>query len=152
MKNNIFKNHKKVDTGFSISDFPEISKNEVSVKPVIDNKVSFLEWVISKKDGEIDGYSHHIWNGVTCLEYCKLVEYLIKDNVFWTGVRHIQSPASKSKYELAVIINEIFNLNLKINKVISDKNIDKTLCSIYEPVFEISNLEKQIKELAEFSL
>ena len=118
----------------------------------IDNKVSFLEWVISKKDGEIDGYSHHIWNGVTCLEYCKLVEYLIKDNVFWTGVRHIQSPASKSKYELAVIINEIFNLNLKINKVISDENIDKTLCSIYEPVFEISNLEKQIKELAEFSL
>jgi len=45
MKNNIFKNHKKVDTGFSISDFPEISKNEVSVKPVIDNKVSFIDKV-----------------------------------------------------------------------------------------------------------
>ncbi|NBR60038.1 MAG: NAD-dependent epimerase/dehydratase family protein [Actinobacteria bacterium] len=118
----------------------------------IHNRVSLLEWLISKKNEEIDGYDHHIWNGITCLEYCKLIQYLIDSNNFWIGIRHIKSPVPKSKYELAHIINKTYDLNLKINRVIGPGKIDKTLNSVYESIFVVSNLEKQIKELAEYSL
>lgn len=115
----------------------------------LNNKKSLLEWVRSNKNREINGYDDHHWNGVTCLELAKITHGIIENNLFWTGVRHIFSPTSVTKYQLLLIINEIYELNIKISKISSGK-CDKTLSSIFEP-FEISELYKQIKELKEYS-
>ena len=66
----------------------------------IKNKRSLLEWVKSNSGNEINGYTNHYWNGVTCLHLSKIVEDIITKNNFWNGVRHIFSPKSVSKYEL----------------------------------------------------
>jgi dTDP-4-dehydrorhamnose reductase len=118
------------------------------------NKKSFLEWVISNKNNEINGFTNHYWNGITCLEYCKVIEKIIHQNIFWCGIRHIYSPTSKSKYELASIINDIFNLNMNIIPVETNDKIDKTLLSIYNnnDIFEIPELYNQINELKDFKL
>jgi dTDP-4-dehydrorhamnose reductase len=42
------------------------------------NKKSLLEWVLSKKGEEIDGYTNHIWNGVTCRQLCSILKEIIK--------------------------------------------------------------------------
>lgn len=107
-------------------------------------KKSLLEWVKSNKNGTIQGYGNHLWNGVTCLTLANIIKKIITDNLFWTGVRHIHSLDISSKYDLCSYINEIYNLNNIIIQDFSTETVNKTLKSIYEPIFEISNIKKQI--------
>ena len=116
------------------------------------NKKSFLEWVISNNNSEINCWSNHLWNGITCLEYCEIIHEIIKKKLFWSGLRHIFSPTSKSKYEMALLIAATFNLNIQINKSETSEVYDKTLSSIYENMFEIKELQIQINNLKKFKL
>jgi dTDP-4-dehydrorhamnose reductase len=80
------------------------------------NKKSLIEWVISNKNGTIDGYENHLWNGVTCLELSKFIDKLIGEDLIWEGIKHVFSPNTVSKYELVSDINEIYGLGITINK------------------------------------
>jgi dTDP-4-dehydrorhamnose reductase len=111
------------------------------------NKKSLLEWLISQQNNNINGYANHIWNGVSCLTLAELIKDIIEKNLFWRGVRHIYSPINISKYNLCVFINEIYKLNLTIEKVNDKSNIDKSLNSNYAMNFNIKNMEKQIIDL-----
>lgn len=122
----------------------------------VNNKKSFLEWILTTINNNkiIQGWDNHYWNGVTCLQYCKIIEKIINYDLFWNGVRHIYSPTKKSKYELANMIIEIFYGNDKINsltKYTSNETIDKTLSSIYSLSFEIPELFEQVVELKNFN-
>jgi dTDP-4-dehydrorhamnose reductase len=122
----------------------------------LNNKLSFLEWV-KNSTGEINGYNNHYWNGITCLQYCHLVEAIISKNLFWKGIKHIYSSEIVSKYELCCIIADIYNLNdiLKINSKDAACKIDKTLVSTYEfskDILSIPSIREQIKEQSYFSL
>lgn len=110
-------------------------------------KKSLLEWIISNKDGHINGYNNHLWNGVTCLTLANTIKDMIEKNSFWKGVRHIYSPDIVSKYELCQYVNEIYGLNININKVNDTSHINKSLTSIYNNDFKIKNIKDQIKEL-----
>jgi len=112
------------------------------------NKCSFLEFI--KKTDMINGWDNHMWNGITCFQYCKIVEQIISQQLFWKGVRHIYSPHKKSKYEMACIIKDVYQLSCTITKCSADISIDKTLCSIYELPFSIPPLEQQIEEQRDF--
>lgn len=114
------------------------------------NKLSLLEWIRSNKDGEINGYKNHIWNGVTCLQMAKIIDKIIKDNLFWEGVRHIYSN-EVNKFDLACMINEIYGLNIKINPLNTDVSVNRSLSSIKDnSVFHIPSLYKQIQETKDF--
>ena len=79
-------------------------------------KKSLIEWVKSNKNGNIKGYNNHHWNGVTCLELSKFIKNMIDNNNFWRGIKHIFSPDIVTKYELCCYINEIYKLNINIEK------------------------------------
>ena len=115
------------------------------------NKRSLLEWVLSNKGKTIDGYENHIWNGVTCLELSKFIGLIIKENKYWNGVRHIFSPDKCSKYELISTINDIYHLNLTINKKKTDIDCRRDLKTLVTPIIERS-IYDQILELREFKL
>lgn len=119
----------------------------------LQNKKSFMEWVInSLKDGKtINCWDNHYWNGITCLQYCKIIEQIVREQMFWKGIRHIYSPVAKSKYELAQIIAETFvPTNGFVNQSSTSEPVDKTLSSIYPTLFEIPDLKEQIKEIDGF--
>jgi dTDP-4-dehydrorhamnose reductase len=109
------------------------------------NKKSLLEWVISNKNGTIDGYENHLWNGVTCLELAKLIDKIINEKLFWNGVKHVHSPNTVSKYELVTMINKIYNLGLTINKKNTETHCYRNLSSIF-PNFINQDLYTQILE------
>lgn len=111
------------------------------------HKKSLLEWIISNKNKEINGYDNHLWNGVTCLTLANIIKYMIENKIFWKGVRHIYSPDIVSKYNLCVYVNEIYDLNITINKVNDKFNINKSLTSNYNMNFEIKDIENQILDL-----
>jgi dTDP-4-dehydrorhamnose reductase len=99
--------------------------------------------VIKQKNGTIDGYENVFWNGVTCLQLAKIIETVINKNDYWQGVRHIFSPNTVSKFELCQYINEIYSLNITINKkTIPCKNM--TITSIYNN--ELNNIIPNLKE------
>ena len=114
------------------------------------NKTSLLEWVKSNKNKEINGYTQHFWNGVTCLQLSKIIEHIIKNNLYWNGVKHIFSPKIISKYELIELINNIYDLNIKVNKFETEK-VNKSLSTIHEHFYTVPTLEDQIKEQKDFN-
>jgi len=117
-------------------------------------KKSLLEWVKSNKNKTINGYSNHLWNGVTCLTLANIIHKIIFKNKFWKGIKHFFSPNIVSKYELCCYISKEFNLNININKMNGPETINKTLSSIYkiEDDYIISDISNQIKLLKTFTL
>lgn len=113
------------------------------------NKLSLLEWVRSNKGGSINGYINHSWNGLTCLQVAKIITQMIAENIFWTGVRHLYSNAL-SKFELVSLINEVYDLGIKIIPIEAAEKIDRTLNSIFQHEFLIPDLYQQIQETKEF--
>lgn len=111
---------------------------------------SLLQWVVDNKGGTINGYTNHQWNGVTCLQLAKYIEYIIGEKYYWNGVRHVHSPTSVSKYELLKYINDVYDLHIDI-KPLQTRKIDKTLVG-YDSEYTIPPLLEQIKELRSFSL
>lgn len=116
------------------------------------NKRSLIEWVKKNKDNEINGFDNHIWNGITCLQFAKIVYKMIKDCIFWSGVRHFFSPENVTKYQLIKLVNEVYNLNIKINKYNTQQDKNMTISSIYKIEYIIPKLENQIEELKKFKL
>jgi dTDP-4-dehydrorhamnose reductase len=117
------------------------------------NKKSFLEFV-KNSTNTINGWDNHYWNGITCLQYCKIIDKIISKGQFWTGVIHFYSPTKKSKYELACIIKNVYKIQIEINRVMTENKVDKSLSSQYDTnnTFDIPELEQQIYEQASFPI
>jgi dTDP-4-dehydrorhamnose reductase len=117
------------------------------------NKYSLLEWVKKHNNTTINGFVNHYWNGVTCLQLSKIINKMIYDNIWWTGVRHIYSPTSVSKFELVSIINNVYQLSNNIQEYKTDEPVNKTLGSIYDTneLFTIPELGEQITDLKNYS-
>ena len=112
------------------------------------NKYSLLEWVRSHSRETINGFKNHYWNGVTCLQLSKIIDKIIKQDIWWQGVRHIFSPQSVTKCKLVEIINLEYSLENTINPIETNTTIDKTLDTIYDTnrLFNIPDIENQIRE------
>jgi dTDP-4-dehydrorhamnose reductase len=113
------------------------------------NKKSFLEFV--RNSTHMQGWDNHMWNGITCLQYCKVVETIITNHLFWKGVRHICSPSPISKYMLACTIASEFKVDVQIERVLSETPCDRTLGTLFE-LFYIPDIKEQIAELRDFNI
>jgi dTDP-4-dehydrorhamnose reductase len=112
---------------------------------------SLVEWIKSSKDKTVNGFIDHLWNGITCLEWAKLVENMIQTSDFWKGTVHAYSPKAVTKAELVQMVSEIYDLNIKVNATHSNKSCDRTLSSVKLNLIK-KPLAEQIKEMKEFSL
>ena len=119
----------------------------------IKNKYSLLEWVKSNKSTSINGYTNHYWNGVTCLQLAKIISLMIEKNIWWSGVRHIFSPTSVSKFELVKMINHEYKLDNRVIPTTTDNTINKTLTTVHDinSLFDIPELYVQLKELVKYN-
>jgi len=106
---------------------------------------SLLDWFLASEK-EVGGYVNHFWNGITTLEWAKQSQKLIED---WNNrplLTQIGTNTNKSKYELLVIVKEIYQKKISIKKVHASDNINKSLVSDYP----IINIENQLAELRDF--
>ena len=120
------------------------------------NKYSLLEWVLSHSNKTINGYSNHHWNGLTCLQLSHVILYMINNNIYWNGVRHVHSPTPVSKYELACMINSTYNLNNTVIPFTTDTYVNKTLSTIHKDCIldklNIPEISEQISTQKLFSI
>lgn len=119
----------------------------------LNNKRSLLEWVKSNRGKEVLGYTNHVWNGMTCLQFAKICKYIIDNKLFWLGVKHLYSPEAITKYELVKLISKIYDLNIKVISHETETVCDRTLTSIRnEIMIDIPSLETQLIEMKSFCL
>lgn len=118
------------------------------------NKASFIEFLKNNENGKVQGYDNHYWNGVTTLQLCKIIKSMIEKRAYYSGIRHFYSPKVYTKYEMLNMINEIFQLNVNIEKYIHSQPINKSLKSNYDTceTYNIPDLKVQIKELYDTTL
>ncbi|MFX0039517.1 MAG: dTDP-4-dehydrorhamnose reductase family protein [Promethearchaeota archaeon] len=138
------------------------------IGPEIKNEKNFLlEWFLNQPDrGTIGGFEHHIWNGVTTLQFAQLCEKIIVKNVYdqilyKSFIHHYIPNNIVNKYQLMHIFNDIFEKDLKINRINKpEQKVDRSLDSIYSDlnnlmgtkdiktvVLELKNyMEKRIKK------
>jgi dTDP-4-dehydrorhamnose reductase len=109
-------------------------------------KKNLLEWVRSKRGQTIDGYTNHIWNGVTCLTLAGVVERIIQKNLYWSGVRHVTSPDRVSKYDLCRLIAQYYELDIQVKEKQHTSTMNMTL--VDSGLFHIDTIETQIQVLS----
>ena len=112
------------------------------------NKTELLEWVLSNKNKTINGFSNVVYSGITTTLMSKIVIKIIDDFPDLKGIYNISS-APISKYSLLKKINDIFDLNIKIESVeskSSDKSLDSRRFSNKTGI-EIPDWDLMLKEL-----
>jgi dTDP-4-dehydrorhamnose reductase len=114
----------------------------------LNNKYSLLEWAISQKDKEVNGWTDHIWSGVTTLQLAKYIQTLIeKESIFTELVQYVSEHVNK--YELLNMISLAYDLDLKINETTSGKPCDRSM-TYHSEEYLAPDLYTQLKELREF--
>lgn len=148
---NIFDNHTANDIYGISKSLGEPDNATVIRTSIIGHEIkckkSFLEWIISNHNNQINGYINHYWNGITCLTLANIIYQIIQYNLFWKGIKHIYSPNTVSKYDLCNYINEIYNLNINIKPY--ETNF-KNMSLIGDNPFKINNIYQQLVEQKNF--
>lgn len=117
------------------------------------NQLSLIEWVKSNKGNIVNGFVNHTWNGITCLEFAKVCEMMIKENLFWKSVKHVHSPTVVTKCDLVEAISRIYDLEVEVTPTETDNHCFRDLKSIRDDiVIEVPELYTQIEEIRKFKI
>ena len=116
---------------------------------------SLLGWLISQKGGVVDGFMNHYWNGMTCLEYARLVDEIVSLDLYWIGVRAYRSTLNghyaPSKYDLVCAINSIYTLDLTIIGCHQDPMVNRVLLTEHMRPTDLLDQLKQMRETTRYS-
>ncbi len=107
-----------------------------------------MAWVRSQKPGtSINGFTNHLWNGITTLEWCRQVEkFLIENGEFDFRLVQFGTHEFYTKFEMLNLLNEIYTLQLQVEPRATDVSVDRRLV----PDVECRNLRQQLMELRSF--
>jgi dTDP-4-dehydrorhamnose reductase len=99
------------------------------IGPEVGRSTSLLEWFRNQEVGaKLNGFTDHLWNGVTTHAFGKLCLGIIKKDAFVAGGHHVIPGDVVSKAELLRIFAKTYNrLDVVITDVVSSKRIDRTL-------------------------
>lgn len=114
------------------------------------HKTGLFDWVMNQKD-KIKGYSKVIWSGVTTLELSKFIQWIISHNINTEKIIHATNGIGINKFDLISIINEEYQLKLKIEKD-SSKSSNKHLLKKETLAYDFPNYYLMIKEQREWML
>jgi dTDP-4-dehydrorhamnose reductase len=101
----------------------------------VKTKVELLEWVLHQSlESEVNGYTNHIWSGVTPFQLGQLLDGIISNDLFKAGTQHLVPENKLSKFELIKLIAEyVPQSNLRIREVETSISVDRSLSTMNEP-------------------
>lgn len=85
---------------------------------------------------EIQGWDHHKWSGVTTLELTKYIMRRINEfttHGFVQKKLHLVGSPPVTKYELAMLINVVFELNKDVKFVSNEQTVNRAFASHVSP-------------------
>ena len=124
------------------------------------SKVFLLEWFLKQPKGAIlNGFSNHLWNGITILQFAELCLAIIKENKFdflnsISRMHHFVPNEVVNKYQLLCMFKEVFGKEVVINEQKGDGGvIDRTLDTKYDLIssfFPKSNIKSELIRLKSY--
>jgi dTDP-4-dehydrorhamnose reductase len=108
------------------------------IGPEVKNRKSLLEWFLAQPTGgSVPGFTHHLWNGVTTLQYAQFCENIIQEKRFEAlrqvhHTLHFVPNETVSKYELLQLFNEVYQRGITVERITGPGPVvDRTLNSKY---------------------
>jgi dTDP-4-dehydrorhamnose reductase len=131
------------------------------IGPEKKSKLSLLEWFFAQPDGgNVKGFVHHEWNGVTTLQFAKLCERIIQGGDTYakllsvSPVHHFAPNSTITKYELLNLFARYFDKKVSIERIYeSGCAVKRTLTSKHSLLRELYGeqpMETAIAELKEY--
>jgi dTDP-4-dehydrorhamnose reductase len=113
---------------------------------------SLLEWARSQAGKEANGFTNHLWNGVTTVHLAEIVDTIVRGGLYRLGLFHVHSPSKVTKAELVQLISDAYELGIKIKPMEAATFCDRTLASIHKLSSEIATkpLAQQLAEMRRF--
>ncbi|WP_407357230.1 sugar nucleotide-binding protein [Methanolobus sp. WCC5] len=108
-----------------------------------------FEWFM-RQEGEINGYTNVIWDGITTLELAKFIYFYINSDQKPYGIKNLRSENKISKYNLLELIRDTYGKSIQINRFDALKD-NKTEDNDFLE-YSIPSYEKMIEELYEYSI
>ncbi len=123
---------------------------------------SLLNWFLSQNSNKVNGFSDHMWNGITTLNFAKIVDGMIKNNNFNIHTQHVVPKDEVSKYDLLIYFKKYFDVDVIIEKSNSSNSVNRSLktnnqdenIKLWEDAgySSVPSIEENIKELSESHL
>ena len=112
--------------------------------------IGFFNWFM-KSNGRINGYVNSIWTGITTIELAKAIEKMILADL--VGIYHLVPEKNINKYELLLLLKEIFNRDdVSILKYDNDP-VDKSLINTRSDFdYKVPDYRSMICEMREWIL
>lgn len=119
------------------------------IGPEIHGNVSLIAWVLAQGGNEINGFTNHLWNGITTLQYAKVCEQIINEGLYSNGIYHIYSPNTVNKFELVSIIDYKYKVGAIIKPTDAAVAVDRTMSTKKDlcEKLNISEIMTQIMQL-----
>lgn len=98
--------------------------------------IEFMDWVLCQpKNAKLNGFSNHLWNGITTLHFAKIILGVISDNAFNSGIHHVVPCDSASKFEMIDMVCKSFaREDIQIEKVLAETAVDRRLSTKFPEV------------------
>jgi dTDP-4-dehydrorhamnose reductase len=111
------------------------------------NGTGLLDWFF-KQNGEIKGYSHAYWSGVTTLELAKATYAFIKQDI--VGLYNLCPINKISKFDLLQLFAKTWDSNISILSY-ADYHVDKSLvCTRSDFAYTVPDYPVMLAELKEW--
>lgn len=110
----------------SLGEAPHIKNLRCSIiGPEEKTHTSLLDWLLGQE--EVNGFTNHLWNGITTLAFSKICQGVIKENIDLPTLQHIVPADIVTKAELLRLIAKAYGKKIKVNDTEAPEAIDRTL-------------------------
>ncbi len=120
------------------------------IGPELDTSELLLDWFKKQKNKTINGFTNHLWNGITTLEFARICYQLIQKRGKFpkSGLFHIFS-TSLTKYEMLKKFEDKYKINVIIKPTRTKIPIDRRLSTKYNfcKKLNIPSFDEMLKEL-----
>jgi dTDP-4-dehydrorhamnose reductase len=99
----------------------------------VKSSVSLMDWFLSQPAStSVNGYTNHIWNGVTTLTFARVIHGIISKNTYSPGTIHLVPKDQVSKFELLKILAEVYRRNdIEISEFEAEIGVNRTLATLF---------------------
>jgi dTDP-4-dehydrorhamnose reductase len=111
----------------------------------LNSSLSLLDWFLAQ-EGQTRGYTNHLWNGITTLEWAKRAEHLINNWNDAPVLNQFGTAENLSKYAVLDIVKDVYGKDIAIIPFQTETSFNKCL----ESDEEIADLRQQLIELKTF--
>ena len=123
--------------GLSKSKGEIIEKNFFNIRcSLIGNELTYnnslISWFLNTKSNKINGYTNHLWNGVSNTVFAKILNFIIIKKINLPNKFHLVPKNQMSKYDMLMFLKRIYKKDIIIKKYKKEPGINRTLSTNYK--------------------